>query len=146
VLDRAGLKGVIATGTGGYAVVDENEGHLDLLIGGRYLYLESDVRLKTAPPLPPAETNLSSDGSNIDGIIGLRGEYNLSEKVFLPVYADVGAGDSDLTWQAFGGIGYRFERFEAILGYRYLKWEFEDNSALDDLAVHGPILGAKFSF
>ena len=26
----------------------------------------------------------------------------------VPYYADLGAGDSDLTWQLFGGIGYRF--------------------------------------
>ncbi len=149
VLERVGLKSVIVTATGGYAVVDENEGHLDLLLGGRYLYLDADLRFRTdprLPPLSPREANLSSDGSNIDGIIGLKGEYNVSEKVFLPVYADVGTGDSDLTWQAFGGIGYRFESFEAILGYRYLKFEFEDNSALDDLDIHGAMLGLKFNF
>jgi len=78
--------------------------------------------------------------------VGIRGQHNISEKVFLPAYADIGVGDSDLTWQVFGGIGYRFEKFEAVLGYRYLKWEFHDNSALDSLDIHGPILGASFRY
>jgi hypothetical protein len=146
VLDRVGLKSVIVTASGGYTVVDESEGHLDLLLGGRYLYIDVDLDIKTAAPLPPLGTELSADGSNIDGIIGVKGEYNFSEKVFLPFYADVGTGESDLTWQVFGGIGYRFETFEAVLGYRYLKWEFDNNAALEDLAVGGPILGARFRF
>lgn len=146
VLDEVGLTGVIVTTSGGYTVVDENEGHLDLLLGARFLYLDVDLGIKTAAPLPPARVDLSSDGSNVDGIIGIKGEYNVSEQVFLPVYADIGTGESDLTWQVFGGIGYRFEKIEAVLGYRYLRWEFDDNAALDDLAVHGPILGARFRF
>jgi hypothetical protein len=71
VLDKVGLKGVIATASGGYAVVDEKEGHLDLLLGGRCLYLDVDLDIKTAVPLPPVGIDLSSDGSNIDGIVGI---------------------------------------------------------------------------
>ena len=138
--------GVVVTASGGYAVVDEKAGRLDLLLGGRLLYLDAKLGIKTAAPLPPGRADLSSDGSNIDGIIGFRGEYNVSEQVFLPAYADIGAGDSDLTWQVFGGVGYRFEKFEGIMGYRYLKWEFPDNAALQDLAFHGPLIGARFRF
>jgi len=32
--------------------------------------------------------------------------FGESRKWFVPYYLDVGTGESDLTWQAMGGIGY----------------------------------------
>ena len=61
-------------------------------------------------------------------------------------HLDIGTGDTDLTWQALAGIGYRFDRFDMVAGYRYLKWEFDDNSALDNLDISGPMVGGKFRF
>jgi len=45
-------------------------------------------------------------GSNWDAIVGARGAVDLTEKWHLFGYLDIGAGDSDLTWQAMAGIGY----------------------------------------
>jgi hypothetical protein len=41
----------------------------------------------------------------------------LNEHWYLPYYADIGTGDSDLTWQLFGGIGYMFNWGDIKLGY-----------------------------
>ena len=38
------------------------------------------------------------------------------------IYLDVGTGDSDLTWQARGGLNYRFEKVDAVIGYAHLEW------------------------
>ena len=59
---------------------------------------------------------------------------------------DVGAGDSKLTWQAWPGVGYRFEKFDAVAGYRHLAWETEDGDTFEDLSFSGPMLGVKFGF
>jgi hypothetical protein len=51
-----------------------------------------------------------------------------------------------LTWQAMAGIGYKFKWFHVNAVYRYLKWDFDDNAALDKLDISGPALGIKFVF
>ena len=89
---------------------------------------------------------LSGSGSNWDGMIGVRGEVLLNSNWFIPYHLDIGAGDSDFTWQAFAGLGYRFKHFDLLVGYRYLSWEFEDNAALDDLNLSGVGAGIKFYF
>jgi hypothetical protein len=57
-----------------------------------------------------------------------------------------GTGDSDVTWQTTAGVGYRFDKFEIAAAYRYMKWEFDDDSVLDDLEIKGPLVGARFVF
>ncbi|MGB5571259.1 MAG: hypothetical protein WBM81_18360, partial [Sedimenticolaceae bacterium] len=60
-------------------------------------------------------------------------------------HADIGAGDSDLTWQALAGLNYRFDKVDATFGYRYLKWELNDDT-FDDLDISGPYAGVRFGF
>jgi len=31
-------------------------------------------------------------------------------------------------------------------GYCYMDWELEDDSALEDLQIHGPVIGPIFAF
>ena len=71
----------------------------------------------------------------------------LSEKWHLLGYLDIGTGESDLTWQGAAGIGYKFNKwFHMNAAYRYIKRDFDDNPALDELDVGGPGLGIKFVF
>ena len=71
----------------------------------------------------------------------------LLKNFFLFDLLDVGTGDSDLTWQALGGVGYRFEWFNLIAAYRYMNWDFGDDvKVLDDMDIHGPAVGIQFTF
>jgi hypothetical protein len=82
-----------------------------------------------------------------DGIMGVQGTLTLNDKWFLDYHADVGTGQSDLTWQLAAGIGYRInERWNAFALYRHLRWDFDSDSALDHLEFRGPMLGASFGF
>ena len=92
-----------------------------------------------------SEVKESDSASNLDGVVGIRGRTDLSDRWYLTYYADVGTGDSDLTWQAFAGINYQFQAVDVTLGYQHLDWEFDDQ-LLDDLEMSGPALGVKFSF
>ena len=131
----------------GYLVVDSDKFSMNVVAGARYLDLSTDVDLRNADPSAASfNQRLSASGSNWDGMIGVRGEFLLNSNWFIPYHLDIGAGDSDFTWQAFGGLGYRFERFDILAGYRYLSWEFEDNAALDDLNLSGVGVGVKFYF
>ena len=132
------LSGWIITPAVGYNLVDTERVRLDVLGGARYLYLDLDLRLGQ---LADEESD-----SVWDAIVGVRGSFNLTEKWYLPYHLDVGTGDSDFTWQALGGVGYKFKWFDLLVAYRYLSWDFDDNDAVDDLDLSGPFAGVKFVF
>ena len=61
-------------------------------------------------------------------------------------YLDAGTGQSDLTWQAAGGVGYRFNCCDVVFVYRHMYWDFKSDSALKDISFSGPALGGVFKF
>ena len=134
----AELTAWIVTPDVGYTVLRGDRGHLDVHVGARYLYLKPEVRLGA---LGAEDTNRLWDG-----IIGVRGAVDFTDKLYLPYYVDVGTGDSDMTWQVLVGLGYRFKYFDAVAGYRYLDYEFEDNLLADSLNLSGPYAGLRFTF
>lgn len=131
----------------GYRVLDSEHISLDVVAGARYLYLDTEVDLRNADPASASFSISGSDsGSNWDGIVGLRGDILLSDHWFIPYHFDIGTGDSDFTWQAFAGLGYHFKSFDILAGYRYLSWEFDDNTIIGELSVDGVGVGIKFYF
>ncbi len=123
-----------------YRVVENERLNLDVLAGARYLWMEADL-----------EFRVSRDFNNSDGvwdaIVGVRGDLALAEKWFVPFHLDIGTGETDFTWQALGGIGYRFSKVDVVVAYRYLSWDFEDDSKVfDDLNISGPLAGLRFRF
>ena len=132
------LRGWVVTPDVGYTVLNGDRGHLDLHVGLRYLYLESDIRL--------GPDGIDASDDIWDGIVGIRGRINLTEKLYLPYYLDIGTGDSEMTWQASAGLGYQFKHFDIVAGYRYLEWDFDDSPVFDNLDFNGPYAGIKFLF
>jgi hypothetical protein len=143
----------------GYTVLQNEKLRLDLVAGARYLYIKVDVDLDITDQLTlqlfrgdidaikVAEDDVSVHGHNWDGIVGVRGQVNVNDKWYLPYYADVGAGDSQLTWQVAGGVGYRFSKLDVVAGYRYLDWNWnDDDDLLGDITIKGPYGGVKFAF
>jgi len=135
---NAELAGLVVNSSVGYNLVETERGRLLILGGVRYLYLDLGLGLG---PLGRGNT-----GSNWDGVVGVKGIVNLTEKWYLAGYLDVGTGESKVTWQAIGGIGYRFKWFDVNGGYRYLRWDFDNTEIVDDLDFHGPFAGVKFDF
>jgi hypothetical protein len=152
------VTGWIVTPAVGYNVIETKKGRLDVLAGARYLYLKSDAKLNITEELDIELRNkgitglrqindrIIDKGHVWDGIVGVRGHLNLNEKWYLTGHADVGTGDSDLTWQVLAGGGYRFSKFDVILAYRYMEWDFDDSEAFEDLDLSGPYLGVKYIF
>ena len=149
-IDKFQFRSWIVTPYAAYNVVDSGQWDLNLLAGARYLYMKP--KLTFSPILPgapiiPGSGTVSVSDSNWDGIIGMKGNYKLNEKWFMPFHFDVGSGDSDMTWQAFAGVGYKYENFDVVAGYRYLEWEFDDAFVgFTDFDLSGPMIGAKFRF
>ncbi|HBH29834.1 MAG: hypothetical protein N839_0015045 [Desulfofustis sp. PB-SRB1] len=141
------LDGWVVNPMAGYLVVNSDIFFMNLVAGTRYLSLSTDVNLRNADPGgAPFNMGVSESGSNWDAMIGVRGELSLNSEWFVPYHLDIGAGDSDFTWQAFAGLGYRFKSFDVLIGYRYLYWDFDDNAALGDLDLSGVGAGIRFYF
>lgn len=137
-----GLTAWIVTPAASYNVLNNERFRLDILAGARYFYLKADLRLDIGPfGKSPTESD-----SVWDGIVGVRGDVKLNDKWFLPYYFDIGTGESDLTYQLYGGIGYRFSKIDLSAGYRYLRWNFDDDTVFDNLYQTGPMVGIKFRF
>ena len=143
---RVGVTGKVFQLMGGYQLVDDQSVSLYGTFGARYLKLETDLGLDVTTASGGRSVNVSGSNSNWDGVVGFRGRANINENWFVPFYGDVGTGQSDLTWQAFAGIGYDFGRADLVLGYRHLDWKFKDTDLITDMAFGGPLLGLTYRF
>ncbi|MCD6212804.1 MAG: outer membrane beta-barrel protein, partial [Sulfurovum sp.] len=138
-IEKIQLRTWVVTPYAAYNVVESDQWNLDLLAGVRYLYMKSQITL------PIAE--VSDSDTSWNGIVGMKGNYKLNEKWYMPFIFNVGSGDADITYQALAGVGYKYENFDLLVGYRYLKWEFNDGFVgFSDLDLSGPIIGVKFRF
>lgn len=144
------MKASITTFGGGYSLVDNKRVALDLMAGGRYAWVDvdSELDLKSAGTLleTSRQAKVSESKSVWDGVVGFRGQFDLNDSWYIPYYADIGAGQSDRTWQALAGIGYNLRWGDILLAYRYLDYQFDSGFLLKDLSVSGPTLGARFHF
>jgi hypothetical protein len=137
------MKSWIVTSTVGYAFYDNEKARVEVIGGVRYLWLKAGLKINEdgTPVFDEAAAN-----SFWDGVIGMRAEVNLNENWYVPAYFDIGAGNSDGTWQALGGIGYRWKRYQTSLVYRYLDYDFDDIPTQSGLQVKGPLLSFSFNF
>ena len=136
------LKGFISTFGAAYRVIEEEKYQLDLLAGARYIYLDVDFHANVdAEKIKYADSDYA-----LDGIVGFQGLVQFNDRWYASLYADVGAGDSKLTWQAWPGVGYKLENIDLVAGYRYLKWETDNGDSFEDISFSGPMLGIKFYF
>lgn len=138
------LKGFISTTGVGYRFYDQGNTSLDVTGGIRYLWLDSTIQVSV--PSISRKVRQEESGSNWDAVVGLRGKTDLNDKWYLTYYIDVGAGDSDLTWQALAAVNYRLKKADLVLGYRYLDWDFDDFGPFNDLNLSGAFAGVKIPF
>lgn len=139
------MKSWVVTPVIGYNVIDCQRGKLDIVAGARYFWTQVDVDVSTSRDRA-RNPQVSVSNDVWDGIVGLKSEIALYEKLYMPLYLDIGTGNSDLTWQVAGGLGYQFGLCDVVAGYRYLSWDFKDSSPIKDMNLSGPYVGLKFIF
>ena len=131
---------------GSYRVYQTDKYDVQLLAGARYFYLDTKAELDTSI-VPAGGTEVDADDDVWDGIVGVRGLANLSDKWWLTYRFDVGSGGSDLTWNASAQFGRKYDWGSLAAGYRYLHYDFDsDFTLMKDLDVYGPFLGAVWEF
>ena len=145
------LQALVFEFAGAYSVFRNEYLNFDLLAGVRYAEIDGKVSLDIVGPLPAfvSSRTFSKTESFVDPIVGFKGKFELGKKWYLPYYFDIGgfSVDSDVTLQAFAGIGYRFsDWFSMLLGYRYLYYDFGDSKLVKDLNLYGATLGFSFTF
>ena len=119
---------------------------MQVLAGVRYFSLDMGAELD-ASVIPGGGVVVDDRDDVWDGIVGLRGVSKLSDKWWLNYRFDIGAGDSDLTWNAVAQFGYTYDWGSLVMGYRYLSYDFDsDFKLLKDLDVHGPLIGVLWEF
>jgi hypothetical protein len=148
-LSLSGWTGLVA---GTYALNPHPRLDTQLLGGLRYLSAEMKLTWNfegDVGPLPPA---LRGGADTVkrdvwDGVVGAKGRLRFGAGAwFTPYYLDLGAGQSDLTWQAMVGLGYRFSWGEVIAAYRHLEYQFSGDTGIKDLAFGGPGIAVAFSW
>jgi hypothetical protein len=145
------VKSTVWSLAGIYNLTSTAENTTDLLAGARMLNMKQTLGwslTNNVPQLPGRNGEASVDGTNWDGIVGLKGRFYFGEgrKWFLPYYADVGTGQSKLTWQVNAGVGYTFNWGSVIATWRYLDYEFKSGDALQKMSMSGALIGAAFQF
>ncbi|MEA3274612.1 MAG: hypothetical protein U9Q81_04805 [Pseudomonadota bacterium] len=140
------VKGWVLSFLGGYNLRDTEQVSLDVIAGARYLDLSLDFDLGLQSERFGRPIDVSASDGVWDAVVGVRGHANLNQQWYLPYHLDVGTGQSDLTWQAAAGVGYRFSWGDVNLVYRHMEWDFKSSSAIDDMTFSGPLLAAKFHF
>ena len=148
LFDDVELENEIFIGTfgGAYRPIETQHASLDLLAGIRVWSVDTVLKLEGGA-LPDQEFE---HGENwIDPIIGFHGRYQFDNGIYLTNLFQIGGFGvgSDLTWDAFGGVGYQFnDSVSAIAGYRHLEVDYEHNGFVFDVEMSGPVIGMTIRF
>lgn len=131
---------------GAYRISEGPGGFLDVYAGARYNDLS--IELTGIGALAPGFVREQSQ-SWTDPLIGLRGQWNLNDKVYLAAKGDIGGFGvgSDIAWSLQGTLGYNFTPcVSAEIGYRYLKTEYDNRGFTYDIAQPGFFTGLNIRF
>jgi len=122
----------------------------DLLFGTRMIDMKNTLNWSTSSSIAalPGQSGTSTvDASYWDAIIGVKGRYAFGQDArwFLPYHLDVGAGESEFTWQVSAGVGYRFGWGSMFATWRYLEYDFK-SGPVQSVSFNGPVFGASFQW
>lgn len=139
------MKTWIVNLAGSYRIYQADKFDVQVLAGVRYLSL--DVGASLDVDLFPGEKIVDGKDEVLDAIVGIRSLVQPSDKWWLSFRFDIGAGGSDLTWNTSAQLGRKFDWGSVAGGYRYTSYDFDsDFKLMKDLDVHGPFIGAAWSF
>lgn len=153
---RSSVSGLAWTLATSYTVWQTPTAHLDAFGGFRYFDLQASTEWQLAATVSgpgggsqtfPASGRISKDNPLWDALIGVRGRARLGAGNWhVPYYLDIGAGSSDLTWQAYTGLAYDFSWGTLSLIYRHIAYDQSSDKLLQDMEFSGPAIGATFRF
>jgi hypothetical protein len=135
----------------GWAVAHGHNADLTLLAGIRQFPVNLNVDYSatiTKKHFALPSGSLTASAYTNDVIWGLKGRaFFGGDHWYIPYYADIGSGNGNTTWQAYGGAGYAFPHGQTIIAlWRALNYnDFTPVSTVQKLSLAGPLLGYTFS-
>ena len=131
----------------GYQVLRRDGVELNVLGGGRFWSLKNDLRFEGTLIGP---LNVSNRRSWIDPVVGAQFRADLPHNLYVTAKGDIGGfhAAADIDWQAFGGVGVRFnDRVSGIVGYRHLGIDYSNNQGfVFDTTMKGLVLAVGIRF
>jgi hypothetical protein len=145
------LKGWASTLAGTYRVIADKDYTADVVVGTRVLNMRPSLNWSltgnvASIPVLDRQGSRETDERNWGFIVGSKGRATFAPegKWFVPYYLDVGAGESQFTWQAMAGIGYSFGWGDVVGSWRYIDYNMKSGKAIEDLSFNGPVIAAVF--
>lgn len=152
---RTDLDGLLFSLNVGYTAYETDRAIMDVFVGARFLGVDLSSRwdLTTEITTPsgavvlPSSGDIGADKDLWDGVVGVRGRARLGDGNWSLAYsADLGAGSSDFTWNAYAALSYAYGWGDLLLAYRHLAYDQDADSLLQDFSFSGPAFGATFRF
>jgi hypothetical protein len=126
---------------------DELRTRGELYAGARYLSMKPEIEIQVGAQ----RADIGNWESWVDGVVGARLAFDLSENVALGIQGDVGGFDvgqsSKLTWMQITSLSWRYsDSMTLALGYKFLdvKREVGDNTI--ELQLRGPFIATFVRF
>lgn len=135
----------------GYAVAHGHNADLTLLAGVRQfpMTLNADYTVTIGKKGLVAPTGtINSTAYTNDVIVGLKGRaFFGGDRWYVPYYIDVGTGNNNQSWEAYGGAGYAFPHGQTFIAlWRALNYNsFPPISPVQKMSLAGPLLGYTFN-
>lgn len=126
-----------------YSVIQTDRGNLDIMAGARFWSVETDFGVN--------DSYIGIERQHterwVDAIVGVKGQYSVTDSFFVSGWAMAGTGGSKSTWDLLGAVGYKVnDRFSAMAGYRAEGVDYQNGPFVFDAVIQGPILGGTIKF
>ncbi len=130
-----------------YTVAKSSSLYADMLLGARIVSLGSTTNFSLNGN-PPLSMKAATNTTITDPVIGFKGRARISDSDwFVPFYLDIGGGGStEVTTQAFLGLGRAFDWGDAVLGVKNLYFQQRNQGATTNMDLFGLALGVAFKF
>lgn len=151
---QTSLSNTLWTLAPGYTLLQGAWGNVDIQAGFRVFALSTRTNVQLATDVVDPRSGavfarsgrINASDQVWDGIVGLRGRFNLGHGFYVPYAADIGAGGSTTTWQVQGGLGYSTGWAGVVAGYRYLSYSGTGDSLIRNIHLGGPFIALNMTF
>jgi len=130
------VKNILLEAAGGY----EFSNQWWVIVGVRHFKLDPRVTFQVLPEIDPSE-------SWTDLFAGLMWRPKLGNRWTFSGRLDVGAGGSDLVWNAAAVLDYRLGSWAAVFfGYRHMDYDYKNKNTgiAYDVSMSGPLAAFRF--
>ena len=130
-----------------YTVAKSTALYTDVFLGARVVMIGSRTNFNINGK-SPLNLTVTTNTTLTDPVIGLKGRARISDSDwFIPFYVDIGGGgNSEITTQAFAGLGRTFDWGDAVLGVKNLYFNQKNQGLTTNTDLFGIALGAVFRF